>query len=134
MDVTCQRYQTLFIIRIVSHKPSGLDSCWLVIGYFEEFHGEGVKHTSGAAAVEKGQQPRHLPRGVHRSRVARQQSVTHVVHHGGQVCRRLLGHSVQDTGEGGDVRVAVILSDVRGNCCEELVSVASDVIAVPENI
>lgn len=76
-----------------------------------------------ASQTALGQQRRHPSGGV-----------VHGVHHGGQICRRLLGHSDQDAGEGGDVGVAVILPDVRGDGGEQLVSVATDVIAVPKNI
>lgn len=115
-------------------RSSGLQSCWLVIGQIQEFHDDGVKEGSGTAATQERQQPRHPSWRVHRSGVARQQGVKHGVHHGGQICCRLLGHSDQDTGEGGDVRLAVILPDLRGDGGEELVSVATVVIAVPKNI
>lgn len=84
--------------------------------------------------MEKGQQPSHPSGGVHRLGVCRQQGAKHVVHHWGQVHLHLLGHSGQAAGEGRDVRLPIILSDVRGNGCEDLVSVASDVVTVTEDI
>lgn len=110
-----------------------MDSCRLSVGHAQELQGEEVKHPAGTAAMEGRQQPGQLSRGVDGSRAGRQQGVAHVVHRGGQVRRRLLGHSAQVAGEGGDVGVPVVLPDARGKRCEQLLPVASDVIAVPEN-
>lgn len=110
-----------------------VEPCWFP-GVFQDFRGDGVEHCGGTAAVEKGQQPSHMSGGVHGFGVSRQQSVKHVVHHRGQVLRHLLGHCGQVAGEGEDVRLPIILSDVRGNGCEDLVSVASDVVTVTEDI
>lgn len=104
------------------------------VGYSQELHGDEVKGHAGAAALEEGQQPGHLARGVDRSGAKREQSLAHGVHHGRQICWALLGHSAQAAGERGDVGVPIILSDVRGKRCQELVPVARDVVAVPENI
>lgn len=101
---------------------------------FKEARDDGVEHGGGAAAVEEREQPPHDSGGVHRSGTDRQQSVKHVVHHRRQVLRRLSGHSGQTAGEGGNVRLPIILSGIGGNRCEDLVSVASDVVAVPEDI
>lgn len=100
----------------------------------KESHGDGVERGGGTPAVEKGQQPCHLSGGVNRLRVSRQQSVAHVVHHGGKVLRHHLRNFGQTAAERRDVRLPVILSDLRGNGCEEHVSGASDVVMVTEEI
>lgn len=95
---------------------------------------DGVERGGGTAALQEREQPRHASRAVHGFRTSCQQSVTHVVHHRGHVLRTLLGHSGQTAGEGRDVRLPIILSGSRGNGCQRLVSVANDVITVPEDI
>lgn len=111
-----------------------LESCWFTVGVFKDVHPYGVKHGSGTPAVEERQQPSQLSRGVHRSGMDGKESVTHVVHHGTQVLHHLLGHLGQMVEERRDVSVPVILSGIRGNPWEDLVSVATQVVAVSKDV
>lgn len=117
-----------WIVRFVFPWASApVESCWFTFSLVQVFQDNGIIHR-WKAMVKKWQQPRHLSRGVHRFGVSRQQSVNHVVHHRGQVCRRLFGHSGHAAAEGWDVRLPIILSDIRGKSCQGLVSVARSVI------
>lgn len=127
---TASQLQLLSCESVKPLKPGSLESGRITVCVLKDARDDGVEHGGGTAAVEERQQPPELSGGVHGSGMDGQQSVTHVVHHGTQILRHLLGQFGMMVEKRRDVGFPVIPSDFQGNAREDVVSVAPQVVAV----